>query len=178
MATINYLIKGKNNFTNILVRFKNGRKFDHSASTDLKVSPNQWSTAKQKVKVIAGDKTADIINNHLTKLKKYLLDNFNLDNATGVFIDKQWLNKTIAKYFNRPLNEDKLDEIYFVEFVKTFIKKAPFKLIKGKNKPVSASSITKYNSLQKKLEDYEKYTKTTIKFTDLEIGRASCRERV
>ena len=169
MATINYLIKGKNNFTNILVRFKNGRKFDHSASTDLKVSPNQWSTAKQKVKVIAGDKTADIINNHLTKLKKYLLDNFNLDNATGVFIDKQWLNKTIAKYFNRPLNEDKLDEIYFVEFVKTFIKKAPFKLIKGKNKPVSASSITKYNSLQKKLEDYEKYTKTTIKFTDLDL---------
>jgi len=169
MSTINYLIKGKKNFTNILIRFKNGRKFDYSSSTELKVEPKQWSIAKQKVKVIAGDKTADKINNHLTKLKKHVLDNFNLDNATGVFIDKQWLNKTIAEYFNRPLNEEKLDEIYFVEFVKTFIKKAPFKLIKGKNKPVSASTITKYNSLQKKLEDFEKHTKTTIKFTDLDL---------
>jgi integrase len=169
MATINFLVKGKINYSNILVRFKNGRKFDFTTSTQLLVDPKRWSQAKQKVKITAGDKTADAINNHLIEIRKKILDNFNLDNATGVYVDKQWLDQTLSKHFNRPLNDEKLDEIYFIEFVESFIKKAPFKLIKGKNKPVAASTITKYNSLQKKLEDFEKHSKSKIKFTDLNL---------
>ena len=47
MATINYLIKGEKNVTNILLRFKNGRKCDLTATTDLKVEPKKWSAASQ-----------------------------------------------------------------------------------------------------------------------------------
>ena len=46
MATINYLIKGQKYETNILLRFKNGRKGDFTASTDLKVNPKKWSSTK------------------------------------------------------------------------------------------------------------------------------------
>ncbi|NLP59232.1 site-specific integrase [Lutibacter sp. B1] len=167
MSTLNYLVKGQKYYSNILIRFKNGRKFDYTASTDLKIDPKNWSQAKQKIKNTAGDKTKDAINNHLTELKKYILDEFNLDNATGTYIDKQWLQQKIANHFNRPINEEATDEIYFVDFTDTFIKKAPTRLIKGKNKPVSSSTITKYNSLLKKLKAYEIHTKTKIKFTDL-----------
>lgn len=169
MSTINYLIKGQKYHSNILIRFKNGRKFDCTVSTEFKIDPNNWSPSKQKIKNIAGDKTKDEINNHLAALKKFILDEFNLDNASGVYIDKQWLQQKIANLFNRPLNEDVSDEIYFVPFTDTFIKNAPTRLIKGKNKPVSSSTITKYNSLLSKLKKYETYAKTKIKFTDLNL---------
>lgn len=170
MSTLNYLVKGKKNFSNILIRFKNGRKFDYTISSELKVEPKNWSQAKQKVKNTAGDKTKDAINNHLSNLKKHIIDNFNLDNATGVYIDKQWLQKQIAFYFNRPLNETVLDEVYFLQFIENFIKEAPTRIIKATNKPVSSSTITKYNSTKKKLEGYENHYKTKLKFTDLDLN--------
>jgi len=170
MSTLNYLVKGKKNFSNILIRFKNGRKFDYTVSSELKVEPKNWSQAKQKVKNTAADKTKDAINNHLEDLKKYVIDNFNLENATGVYIDKQWLNKKVSLYFNRPLNETVLDEVYFIPFIENFITEAPTRIIKGTNKPVSSSTITKYNSTQKKLEAFEKHYQTKIKFTDLDLS--------
>lgn len=169
MSTLNYLVKGKKYYSNILIRFKNGRKFDLTVSTDFKIHPKTWSATKQKIKNTSGDKTKDLINNHLSNLKKFILDEFNLDNATGVYIDKQWLQQKIANHFNRPLSESVTDEIYFVPFTDAFIKKAPTRLIKGKNKPVSSSTITKYNSLLKKLKAYETHAKTKIKFTDLDL---------
>jgi integrase len=169
MATLNYLVKGKKNFTNILIRFKNGRKFDYTSSTELKVDPKNWSKAKQKIKNTVGDKTKDAINNHLTDLRKHILDTFNLDNAAGVYIDKQWLQKQIALYFNRPLNETVLEDIYFLPFIENFIKEAPTRIIKSTNKPVSAGTIAKYKSTEKKLIAYEEHFKTKIKFSDLDL---------
>lgn len=169
MSTLNYLVKGKKNFSNILIRFKNGRKFDYTVSSELKVEPKNWSQAKQKVKNTAADKTKDSINNHLSDLKKHIIDSFNLENATGVYIDKQWLNKKVSLYFNRPLNETVLDEVYFIPFIKNFIIEAPTRIIKGTNKPVSSSTITKYKSTQKKLEAFEEHFKTKIKFTDIDL---------
>lgn len=90
MAILNYLVKGRKNFTNILIRFKNGRKFDYTASTELKIEPKYWSTAKQKVKNIAAD---------ISK------DEFNMGNSVGEYIDREWLKKKISKYFNRPIDD-------------------------------------------------------------------------
>ena len=170
MSTLNYLVKGKKNYSNILIRFKNGRKFDYTSSTELKVDPKNWSKAKQKVKNTSGDKTKDAINNHLLDLKKHIFDNFNLDNSTGIYIDKQWLEKQIATYFKRPMNETVLEEVYFLPFISNFIKEAPTRIIKSTNKPVSAGTITKYKSTEKKLIAYEKHYKTKIKFSDLNLN--------
>lgn len=169
MATLNYIVKGKKFYSNILIRFKNGRNFDYTASTEFKIEPKNWSQAKQKIKNTAADKTKDEINNHLIELEKFIIDNFNLDNAAGVYIDKEWLMKIISSYFNRPLNDSVADEIFFVPFVDKFIKLAPNRLIRGKNKAVSSSTITKYNSLSTKLKEYETHAKTKIKFTDLDL---------
>lgn len=169
MSTLNYLVKGKKNFSNILIRFKNGRKFDYTTSTELKVDPKNWSKAKQKVKNTSGNKTKDAINTHLADLKKHIFDSFNLENATGVYIDKQWLQKKIALYFNRPLNETVLEEVYLLPFIENFIKEAPTRIIKNTNKPVSAGTITKYKSTKKKLIAYEEHYKTKIKFSDLDL---------
>jgi len=169
MATINFLIKGKKNFTNILIRFRNGRKFDLVASTEIKVDPKHWSPSKQKIKMIASNASKDKINHHLIKLKYYIIDEFNVDHAEGVFINTEWMKKKIAKYFNRPINDMEMDKIYFVPYVINFIKFAPTRLIKGKNKPVSKGTITKYNTTLNKLKQYESRFKTKLKFTDLNL---------
>lgn len=169
MATINYLIKGKNNATNILLRFKNGRKFDLTASTDLKVEPKKWSTAKQKVKLTADDTSKDEVNNKLTELSNFILDEFNADNSKGEFIDNHWLKKKIANFFNRPTDAAAVDQVFFIPFIETFIKNAPTRIIKGKNKAIAKGTITKYNTTLHKLEEYEKRFKTKLKFTDLDL---------
>jgi len=169
MATINYLIRGQKYETNILLRFKNGRKCDLTASTDLKVNPKKWSSAKQKVKLTAADFKKDFINGKLLDLKKYVFDHFNSDNSTGELIDSQWLKKKISNFFSRPTDENSLDEIYFTAYADTFIKNAPNRLIRGKNKAVSKGTITKYNTTLNKLKEYEERFKTKIKHTDLDL---------
>ena len=169
MATINYLIKGEKNVTNILLRFKNGRKFDLTASTDLKVEPKKWSVAKQKVKLTADDASKDDINNKLIDLEKYIFDQFNSDNSKGVFIDKHWLKKKIADFFNRPIDETAVDQVFFIPFIETFIKNAPTRIIKGKNKVIAKGTIIKYNTTLHKLKEYEERYKTKLKFTDLDL---------
>ena len=121
MATINYLIKGEKNATNILLRFKNGRKCDLTATTDLKVEPKKWSAAKQKVKLTADDTTKDEVNQKLAELEKFIFDEFNSDNSKGEFIDKHWLRKKIANFFNRPIDETAVDQVFFIPFIETFI---------------------------------------------------------
>lgn len=169
MSTLNYLVKGTKNYTNILIRFKNGRKFDYTASTELKIEPKHWSKPKQKVKNISGDTSKDEINNHLFDLKKFIIDEFNKDNSTGEYIDREWLKKKISKYFNRPTNESLLDEVYFESYVESFIKSAPLRIVKGKNRPVSKNTIKKYNTTHNKIKDYEKRFKIKVKFTDLNL---------
>lgn len=169
MATINYLIKGEKNATNILLRFKNGRKFDLTATTDLKVEPKRWSAAKQKVKLTADDATKDEVNIKLTELEKFIFDEFNSDNSKGELIDKHWLRKKIANFFNRPVDDAAVDQVFFIPFMETFIKNAPTRIIKGKNKVIAKGTITKYTTTQHKLEEYEKRFKTKLKFTDLDL---------
>lgn len=169
MATINYLIKGEINSTNILLRFKNGRKFDLTATTDLKVEPKKWSAAKQKVKLTANDPTKDEINNKLAELEKFIFDEFNSDNSKGEFIDKYWLRKKIANFFNRPIDDTAVDQVFFIPFIETFIKNAPTRIIKGKNKVIAKGTIVKYNTTLHKLNEYEERFKTKLKFTDLDL---------
>jgi integrase len=169
MATINYLVKGQKNVTNILLRFKNGRKFDLTATTDLKVEPKKWSVVKQKVKLTADDATKDEVNQKLSELEKFIFDEFNSDNSKGEFIDKHWLKKKIANFFNRPIDETAVDQIFFIPFIDTFIKNAPTRIIKGKNKTIAKGTITKYNTTLNKLKEYENRFKTKLKFTDLDL---------
>ncbi len=169
MATINYLVKGKKNFTNILLRFKDGRRFDITASTDIKIEPNKWSRSKQKVKLTASDFSKDEINNHLRNLKYFIIDHFNSDNSKGIPIDLNWLKMKVAKYFNRAINENETDKVFFLPFVENFIDLAPTRFIKGKDKPVSNGTIRRYRTTSNKLKQYEKRFKTKIKFTDLNL---------
>ncbi|WP_418509767.1 tyrosine-type recombinase/integrase [Corallibacter sp.] len=169
MATINYLVKGTKGYSNILLRFKNGRKFDYTASTDLKVLPSHWSKAKQRVKNSNDATYKDEVNQQLFDLENYIIKEFNSDNSKGIYIDRDWLKTKIANHFNRPVNDDAIDQVFFLPFIERFIELAPSRIIKGKNKPVSSGTITKYTTTKNKIIEYEKKFKTKLKFTDLNL---------
>lgn len=169
MATINYLIKGKKNLTNILLRFKNGRKNDITVSTDLKVESKNWSVAKQKVKLIADDFTKDEVNSKLFDLQKFIFIEFNIDNSVGLIIDTTWLKHKVANFFNRPIDSLSIDQIFFVPYVENFIINAPSRIIRGKSKAVTKGTITKYKTTLMKLRQFELFYNTKIKFSDLDL---------
>ena len=54
-------------------------------------------------------------------------------------------------------------------FIETFIKNAPTRIIKGKNKAIAKGTIVKYNTTLHKLNEYEERFKTKLKFTDLDL---------
>lgn len=168
MATINFIVKGKKNFSNILVRFKNGRAFDITASTGLKVDPNQWNSKKQQMRLIAGNKKKDQVNRNLRLLKDFLIDEFNIDHTQGEIVDKGWLEAKINSFFNRTVDDDR-KKVYFREYLANYIEEAKTRPIKGKNKPVSKGTITKYRTTLNKIVAFEEAYGKKLKFKDLNL---------
>ncbi len=134
MATLNYIVKGKQYYSNILLRFKVGTRTDITASTEIKIDPKKWSSSRQRLKQISGDASKDEININLGKLQEFILEQYNLDNMKGLLIDTNWLKNKIAKFFNRANSEEDLHKVYFLPFVEKHIELSHTRFVKGKNK--------------------------------------------
>ena len=131
MASVNLIIKGNKNPTNIYVRFLQGKLFDLSAGTGIYVNPQNWDKKNQKIKNVIEVKNKEEINSKLAKLKIEILDKFNLDYSNGEIIDKSWINRTVSEFFNQPETELKKENatrlIYLSDFAEHWItEKAPF----------------------------------------------------
>ena len=96
-----FILKQKNPYSQIYIRFWNGRKFDFKTSTGMRVAYNDWSEKDEKVKnkVTATDK--DFINSKLLELRAFIIEKFNLEYNSGEAINKDWLKKKVAVFFNR-----------------------------------------------------------------------------
>lgn len=170
MATINFLIKSKNNPSAIFTRFKHANSIDLTCSTSLIVNPAHWSKPKQKVKEIASDKTKNLINKKLEKLKPFLFEKFNETYGEGKPINHDWLKLNTELFFGRSTSTNE-HEIYFTSYFKKFINEAPDRILNGKNKSVSSRTISKYNTTHKRLLDFEKIIfKRKIKFSEIDLS--------
>ncbi|RYH75541.1 integrase [Flavobacteriaceae bacterium 144Ye] len=170
MATINYLVVGKKNHCNILLRFKNGRKLDVTTSTELKVIPKNWSKPKQKVKNTSGELSKDFINSKLSALKTYIFDEFNIDNSSGITIDKSWLVLKVSTFFDRQnTNNIKHSLNYFTDYIQVYIDDSPFRLKPGSQKPISQATIKKYKTTKQKIFDYEAKHNVKLEVKDVNL---------
>ena len=88
----------------------------------------------------------DKLNKSLNNLKEFILYSFNEAQCNGDLIDKDWLSDLIIKCFNRPINLEKDDRVFFVPYVEKYIEQAPTKIRKKTNKPVSADTIKAYKA--------------------------------
>lgn len=159
-----FVLKQKNPYSQIYIRFWNGRKYDFKTSTGLQVQFKDWNEKDEKVrnKVTATDK--DFINSKLLELKAFVIENFNTEYNTGQIIGKEWLKTQVNSFFNR-VDDTKPEKIYFIAWIDEFIKTAPKRLNKGK--PISERTILAYKSILNNFKEYETVKKLKLKHSDI-----------
>ena len=67
MATINYILKGKNDLSTIYVRLRDGRKVDLTVSTGFTIHPKFWSETKGTIRQIANNSDKKNLSEDLRK---------------------------------------------------------------------------------------------------------------
>lgn len=162
-----FILKQKNPYSQIYVRFWNGRVYDCKTSTGLRVLYSDWNATKEIVKLKTTSTSKDFINGKLMDLRKYLIDNYNVEYNSGFSIGKDWLKNKVNVFFNR-VDESKPELTYFTDWVKKFVETAPKRLHKGKN--ISDTTIKKYNTTLNNLVNYEDEKGKRLRFEDVTLN--------
>jgi integrase len=168
MATVKFLIKGAKNPSTILVRFTNGRKFDFKRSTSILCNPKHWNSEKAEFRKIATPEDRDKKNNQLQGLRSFIIDAYNVDYTNGIIISTNWLETTISRFFNQG---DKNDLNRLIDYGNEFIKALSNKKVVSRNGKigVAESTIQKYNTVLRKIEAFERYSRRQIHIRDVDL---------
>jgi integrase len=164
---VHFILKGKNDPTNIFCRFKPSQINDFTTGTGLYIYRNEWNETKQQVKQKASTTNKDLINSKLQELEGAILDKWNIDNLNKKHITKNWLKETVNVFFGRA-NSDESYKIYFLDWVQKFIDDAPIRLHKGK--PISKRTIQHYTTTLNKLKDFELAKDTRLRFENIDLN--------
>ena len=157
-------VKGKNDTVSIYVRFADSKRFDKKTKTGLSVKFQDWSNAKQKVKLTSANAQKDFINHKLREIEDYILLRYNEDYNSQKFIGDNWLKDQIANFFGRA-NLNELHKTYFVDWVQKFIDDCKIRLYKGK--PIAKRTVQHYQTTILKLKNYELHFDTKLRFQDI-----------
>jgi hypothetical protein len=106
MATVNYLLKTKQELSTIYVRLVEGRRSDVTASTGYTISPKYWSSAKGTIKQVAENKENKHLVIELETLKRKIFDSLNEDKGNGTPIGREWLESVISKFKDPTLDNN------------------------------------------------------------------------
>lgn len=110
-----------------------------TVSTGFSIDPKHWSSAKQSMKNIIEENPVlqshnidskyryDKLNKSLNNLKEFILYSFNEAQCNGDLIDKDWLSNLIIKCFNRPINLEKDDRVFFCALCRKIYRTSPNK---------------------------------------------------
>ena len=101
-----FIVKGKNKYCNIYVRFWDGKRIDQKTKTGISTLPIDWSEKKQRIKIKVTETNFDLLNNKLDELEKHIYNKYNLDYNSKEYITKSWLKDNVNNFFSRvPENE-------------------------------------------------------------------------
>lgn len=166
MATVKFLVKGKNNPQTIYLRLRDGRTTDITTSTGITIHPNHWSSAKHWISPKADFQNKLNVENDLRKLESLVHSERNSKVSKGEDLDREWLDSVIDSWQGKDTsqNSDKLVDV--LEYYKTEL---PNRVRNGK-KGVSAGSIRNYNTTISRLKKFEEHRGTRIMVTDLDFN--------
>jgi hypothetical protein len=127
------------------VRFIRGRSLDTTLRTHIFINPAHWDAKRQRVRNVAAANNREFINATLDKLSLFLLDSYN----------KDWVKKKVLGFFNQGDQKD----LYFRDYIESYIKKAPTIFKRSGNKTLSKKTIQRYKGTLVKLENFENFKK-------------------
>jgi integrase len=164
MATIKFHLRSKvNKAVPIYFYLSMGRGSFFRVRTGFSIHPSNWSEAKGLPK--PNDAANKAIATSLKQLDKFLNDAINEAQATGIEIDKEFLERKTSECFNR---EEKSYASLVSFQVQYIIDNAATRKIPGKSKIGLASNTVKnYETFRKIVLEFEKFTKKPLRFSDL-----------
>ena len=162
-----FIVKGKNKYCNIYVRFWDGKRIDQKTKTGISTLPIDWSEKKQRIKIKVTETNFDLLNNKLDELEKHIYNKYNLDYNSKEYITKSWLKDNVNNFFSRvPENENY--KIYFVDWVERFVATAHKRIFKGK--PIKERTLKNYTSTLNKLREFEAIQNKKYRFEDIDLN--------
>jgi hypothetical protein len=169
MATTKYRIVGKKNPSEIRIRYLNGRTIDIDAGIKVFINPEFWDQKNQKIRNVIAFPDRDKINKKLAELKIQVESDANLDFMNGEILNRVWLEKSIAKFYNRPSNELKkapeLHKLYLSDFATWWLKEKAPKYKVAANKFMDKTTIGHYSIVNDQIKKFEGRDK--LKFSDI-----------
>jgi integrase len=163
---VTFILKGKNNPTNVICRINPTKLIDYSCATGIWVKREDWNEKQQQVKLKATNTNKDLINSKLKELETSILDKWVFDNLNKNNISKNWLKDVVFKFFGKATTNE-LYKIYFVDWIKRYIDESPKRLYKGKT--ISNRTIQHYQTTVNKLVAYETIKSLKLRFEDIDL---------
>ncbi len=164
MATITYYLKGKQKQKEIHVRLSMGRKGgQHRCDTFETIAEDYWDTkSKFPKKKNAHNKNLAV---RLGNLRTHLEEACNKMEAKGESIDLKWVKNEI-RCFNGGVADD--DKSLLLHVFDDYIKSLEHKV--HNTALVTKATKTKYKTVRKKLDAFQKYTKKSYQVKDVDIN--------
>src|SRR5690606_32412883 len=115
--------------------------------TNYLLNPRYWSEKQQRVTLGIETKAHELdLTKKLQNLKEFIINAYTAHYSDGGVFNKDWLDKTILKFNNRPQDESSNHEIYFVPFVDKYIEESKTRINSNTNKVISPKTIQKYET--------------------------------
>jgi len=165
MATVNFLVKGKDNPATIYLRFKHGRTLDYTKSTNKIINPKDWHKVKKMPYL--RDEHLKNLSTKLSDLGNHLVKAFNdemPDNINGDWIQKQI--DIFNKVYKRAEQSD-----YVIDCIQNLIDTAGSRTNGQGNFGLSKSRINSYKNLLKIFSKYQERKRFRVKDIDANFGR-------
>ena len=169
MAKIRYFVKSKKQIGTIYMRFYHSNQFDLNAKTGFLINPKHWDSKNQRFKSISREiPDKELILNHLSDLRQYVVSEYNKGYIMGEAISGRWLQGKIDKFNNRPQNGQDY-EVYFIPFVKKWIDDSANRVNIMSGKKINPRTIKKYNTTVARLDEYEQKYNVKLKHSDIDL---------
>lgn len=143
----------KNTLASVYVRLIDGKQIDLWSPSTLEVNPNDWDKDAYSIKsrILYDENERTRFNNTIQDLRKFVSDEYKM--ADKESIPKDWLNKTVDKFFNPTKYMPKIEpKATLVQLFAEFIEKHKISDVRKKN----------FKVIQRALQRYELFKRITL----------------
>lgn len=168
MATTKFFVRSQSNTSTIYIRFTANRTINFMRSLPITINSNYFNNATGKVRNIATFKDKDKIQNQLNNLSHFVISQYNDSHAKEVYINSDWLQNQINKFFNLV----EVTDLNFLEnYTILYIDKLKLKTNdKTGQLGTAKATITKYNTIKTKIVEFQKHTKKKYRLTEVNVN--------
>ncbi|MCY2685942.1 phage integrase SAM-like domain-containing protein [Salinimicrobium sp. TH3] len=175
MATVKYIIRGKEDPVTIYLRFIHGRKHDYTKSTGKIVNLSNCilSGSGKKSPILEGVKRNSPemknLNRRLRDLKNQIIDRY--DEATPDMISGEWLQKQIDTFNGKSCPGEETKSDLLVDAIQSVIDTAGMRENSKGGLGLSKNRVDSYNNLLKIIKSYEGNKNLKVQDVNIKFGK-------